>query len=157
TSPVEIIAHSAEVASIKVNGREVSPAKRGYNVVVLDPQSGSVMSARAFDTVADRAESRAMTDFLAQIPTGRIVVVASQGDVAANLGDRTVEQLRTLGAQMDVRQMGQRAHVVIGVKDARAGTALEQAGDASAMVAVGRSLDTRTLAAAVSMLIIEKQ
>jgi hypothetical protein len=156
TSPVEIISRSAESASIQVNGREVSLAKRGYNVVVLDAQSGAVMSARAFDTMADRAESRAMTDFLAQIPAGRIVIVASQGEVAANLGDRTVEQLRTLGAQIDVRQTAQRAHVIIGVKGARAGSALEQASDASAMIAVGRSLDMRTLAAAVSTITIEK-
>lgn len=156
TSPVEIIARSDENASIQVNEREVAPAKRGYNVVVLDATSGAIVSARAFDTVADRAESRAMTDFLARIPAGQIVIVAAQGEVAANLGDRTVEQLRTLGAQIDMRQTGQRAHVIIGVKGARAGSALEQAGEAVAMLAVGRSLDTRTLAAAVSMVTIEK-
>jgi hypothetical protein len=155
-SPVEIVARSAEVASIQVNGREVAPGKRGYNVVVLDPQSGVVQSARRFDMVEDRAESRAMTDFLMQVPAGHIVVIASQGDVAAGLGDRTVEQLRTLGAQIDVRQTAQRAHVVIGVKGAPAGSALEQTDDAAAIVAVGRSLDTRTLAAAVSAITIEK-
>ncbi len=155
TSPVEIVAQSAEVASIKVNGREVALGKRGYNIVVLDSQSGAVLSARKFDTVDDRAESRAMTDFLAQIPAGQIVVVASQGAVASNLGDRTVEQLRTLGAQIDLRQTAQRAHVLIGVKGAPSGTALEQAGDAP-LLAVGRSLDTRTLAAAVSAITIER-
>lgn len=155
TSPVEIIARSAEVASIQVNGREVSPAKRGYNVVVLDAPSGAVISARAFDTVDDRAESRAMTDFLAQIPAGQIVIVAAQGEIAANLGDRTVEQLRTLGARIDLRQTAQRAHVIIGVKGASSGSALEQAGDVP-IIAVGRSLDTRTLAAAVSAIVIEK-
>ncbi len=156
TSPVEIVAQSAARASIQVNGREVSPAQRGYNVVVLDPQAGAVVSARAFDTVDDRAESRALTDFLAQIPAGQIVVIASQDEAAANLGDRTVEQMRTLGAQTDLRQTAQRAHVIIGVKGAPAGSALEQTGAASAMIAVGRSLDTRALAAAVSAITIEK-
>ncbi|MCI0475849.1 MAG: hypothetical protein L0Y55_06340, partial [Anaerolineales bacterium] len=89
-SPVEIVVSSAESASIQVNGRQVAPGKRGYNVVVLDPKSGAVIGARRFDTVDDRAESRAMTDFLAQIPAGQIVAIASQGIVAANLGDRTV-------------------------------------------------------------------
>jgi hypothetical protein len=156
SSPVEIVARSAGVASIQVNGREVAPGKRGYNVVVLDPQSGAVQSARRFDMVEDRAESRAMTDFLMQVPAGHIVVIASQGDVAAGLGDRTVEQLRTLGAQIDVRQTAQRAHVIIGVKGAPRGSALEQTDDAAAIVAVGRSLDTRTLAAAVSGITIKK-
>ncbi len=155
-SPVEIMARSAEVVSIQVNGRAVAPGKRGYNVVVLDPQSGAVQSARRFDMVEDRAESRAMTEFLMQVPAGQIVVVASQGDVAAGLGDRTVEQLRTLGAQVDVRQTAQRAHVLIGVKGAPAGSAPEQADDAAAIVAVGRILDTRTLAAAVSAITLEK-
>ncbi|MBM3129612.1 MAG: hypothetical protein FJ009_13420 [Chloroflexi bacterium] len=156
TSPVEIVASSAAVASIQVNGREVALGKRGYNVVVLDPQTGAVISARRFDTVDDRAESRAMTDFLAQIPAGQIVALASQGEVAANLGDRTVEQLRTLGAQIDLRQTARRAHVIVGVKGAAVGSAREQAGDASALIAIGRSPDERTLAAAISALTIER-
>ncbi|MCI0474974.1 MAG: hypothetical protein L0Y55_01890, partial [Anaerolineales bacterium] len=78
------------------------------------------------------------------------------GIVAANLGDRTVEQLRTLGAQIDVRQTAQSAHVIVGVKGAAAGSALEQAGTEFASVAVGRGQDTRTLAAAVSALTIER-
>jgi hypothetical protein len=157
TSPVEIVVNSAEVGSIKVNGREVSPLQRGYNVVVIHPQSGAIVSARRFDTVDDRAESRAMTDFLAQIPAGHIVAIASQGEVAANLGDRTVEGLRSLGAQIDLRQTGQGAHVIIGVKGASPGSALEQAGDNAAFIAVGRSQDERTLAAAVSSITSEKR
>ena len=156
-SPVEIVVSSVEVASIKVNGREIAPGKRGYNVVVIHPQSGAIVSARWFDTVDDRAESRALTDFLAQIPAGHIVAIASQGEVAANLGDRTVEGLRALGAQIDLRQTGQRAHALIGVKGATAASALEQAGDNAAFIAVGRSQDERTLAAAVSALTLERR
>jgi hypothetical protein len=66
-----------------------------------------------------------------------------------------VEQLRTLGAQIDLRQTAQRAHVIVGVKGAAAGSALEQAGDAP-VIAVGRSLDQRARAAAVSSLTIER-
>jgi hypothetical protein len=66
-----------------------------------------------------------------------------------------VEQLRTLGAQIDLRQIAQRAHVIVGVKGAATGSALEQAGDAP-VIAVGRSLDARTLAAAISALTIER-
>jgi len=90
-----------------------------------------------------------------QLTEDQIVRLRALG-VAAGLGDRTVEQLRTLGAQIDVRQTAQRAHVIIGVKGAPAGSALEQVSDASAIVAVGHSLDARTLAAAVSGITIEK-
>ncbi|MDE3087992.1 MAG: hypothetical protein KGJ80_01230, partial [Chloroflexota bacterium] len=66
-SPIDIAVNSGALGSIKLNNREASLLGRGYNVVVIDPQSGAVTSARVFNTADDKAASRAMTDFLAQI------------------------------------------------------------------------------------------
>ncbi|MEW5718152.1 MAG: interleukin-like EMT inducer domain-containing protein [Chloroflexota bacterium] len=157
SSPVDIAVSSSALGSIKVNGREVSPLGRGYNVVVIDPKSGAVVSAKSFNTADDRAQSRAMTDFLAQAPNGFIVAVAAQEDAGANLGDRTAAMLRAIGGQIDPRENPTRAHALIGVKGATPGAALEQSNEGAAFVSVGHSADERTLAAAVSTVVIEKK
>ena len=45
------------IASIEVNGMEVAPNLRGYNVVVVDPRSGAVAGREVFDTFVSRDES----------------------------------------------------------------------------------------------------
>ncbi|OGO33451.1 MAG: hypothetical protein A2Z03_10845 [Chloroflexi bacterium RBG_16_56_8] len=157
TSPGDIVVNSGELGSIKINGREASPLGRGYNVVVVDPKDGAVTSAKVFNTADDRAQSRALTDFIATLPNGFLVAVASQEEVAGNLGDNTVKALRTLGAQMDIRQNPDYSHALIGVKGAERGAALEQAQAGTSFISVGHSPDERTLAAAVSTVIIEKK
>ncbi|HEX7593989.1 MAG TPA: interleukin-like EMT inducer domain-containing protein, partial [Anaerolineae bacterium] len=156
-SPVDVVAEGGALGSIKVNGREASLLGRGYNVVVIDQKTGRVVDAQVFNTVDDIAQSRAMTTFIEQIPQGMIVAVASQDAVAANLGDRTVAALRSLGAQIDARTNPSRSHAVIGVKGAPAGSAVEQSNDGASFISVGHSADERTLAAAVSMITIEKR
>jgi hypothetical protein len=47
--------------------------------------------------------------------------------------------------------------VLIGVKGAAAGSALEQSNDGTSFISVGRSPDIRTLSAAVSSMVIEKK
>lgn len=157
TSPVEIVVNAGETGSIKIAGKEASPQKRGYNVVVINPANGALISVRAFDTVNDRAESRAFTDFIAQIPNGHIVAIASQDAVAANLGDRAALAFREIGGQIDIRQEPTRTHALVGVKGAVPGTALEQSQDGASFIWVGPSQDTRSLAAAVSGIVIEKK
>jgi hypothetical protein len=156
-SPVDIEVKGGNIGSIKVAGREASPLGRGYNIVVIDPQTGGIVDARAFNTMDEIAQSRLMTDYLAKIPAGMIVAVASQETAAQNLGDRTVAGLHALGGQADPRQNWGRAYALIGVKGAPSGTALEQWADGSSFVSVGHSADTRTLAAAVSSITIEKK
>ncbi len=157
SSPVDIVVNAADLGSIQVNGREASPLGRGYNVVVVNPQSGAVSASKVFDTVTDRSQSRSLTDFIAEIPKGYIVAVASQGQVAASLGNLTVDGLRSLGGKVDIRETPKFSHALIGVKGAATGTALEQSKEGTAFISVGRSPDDRTLAAAVSTLTIEKK
>lgn len=158
TSPVDIVANSGDLGSIKVNGREASLLGRGYNVVVIDPRSGAVIAAKAYNTMEDRAHSRAMTDFLAQIPNGMIVAVAAQEQAGANLGERTVAGLQALGARIDLRAQPGNTHAFIGVKGAARGTAVEQArGDGAAFVFVGHAPEDTARAAAVTTIRIEKR
>lgn len=156
-SPVDIVVTSGAYGSIKVNNREESKLGRGYNVVVIDPKSGQAINSRFFNTADDRAQSRAMTDFLAQIPDGQIVAVAAQENAGTQLGDRTVALLQSIGAQIDLRRNPRHAHAIIGVKGALPGTALEQSADDGVFISIGRNADDRTLAAAVSVITIEQR
>ncbi len=157
TSPVEIVVNAVEIGSIKVNGKQVSPLKRGYNVVVIDPASGAIVNVQAFNTIDDRVDSRALTDFIARVPNGFIVAVASQDDAAANLGDRAASSFQLLGGQIDPRQNPTRTYALIGVKGKSPGSALEDSREGASFVSVGRSQDDRTLAAAVNSIVIEKK
>lgn len=156
-SPVDLVVNSGDLGSIKVDGREASPLGRGYNVVVIDPSRGAVVNAKTFNTADDRAQSRAMADFIEKIPNGFIVAVASQEEAAANLGDHTVMVLRSIGAQIDIRKNPNGRHAIIGVKGAAPGAALEQSNEGAAFISVGHSPDERTLAVAVSSMTIEKK
>jgi len=156
-SPVDIVARSGALGSIRVNDREASELRRGYNVVVIDPKTGDVIASSVFNTADDIARSRAMTDFLAQIREGSIVVVAAQENAGANLGERTVGMLRSLGAQIDLRQTPNHSHAIIGVKGASPGTAVESSREGESFIAIGRNVDDRTLAAAISLITLEKK
>jgi hypothetical protein len=139
-----------------VNGREASKLGRGYNVVVLDPRVG-VADARVFNTADEAGASRSLADFFAKIPNGSIVAVASQEEIVGNLDERAVAALRSIGAQVDVRKNPNRSHAVIGVKAAPAGSALELSNEGTSFISVGHVPDERTLAAALSVITIEKK
>ena len=63
-------------ASIRVNGQEYCPKKRGHNVVVLDP-CGELVVAKAFNTSSPN-EARAMAQFLDELPEDHVVLAATQ-------------------------------------------------------------------------------
>jgi hypothetical protein len=155
-SAVNIVAQAGDAGSILVNGKQASKLGRGYNVVVLDAR-GNVTDARSFNTADEPNASRALADFIAKIPNGAVVVVASQEEVAGSLSDGAVAALKSIGAQNDPRKNPNRAHAIVGVKGAPPGSALEQWSDGGAFMFVGQVPDDRTLAAAVSALTIEKK
>lgn len=153
TSPVEITVNSAglhagDFAYITVNGEDASTHRRGYNLAVIDPRSGVVVDKSGFDTWANEYESRALADFVAEIPEGHIVAVAVKDDGAANLTEPGLEALRSLGAQIDLRGTEHRSHAIIGVKGATPGTVPEASAEGNSYLRVGRNPDDRTLSVA---------
>jgi hypothetical protein len=134
SSPVDLVVTSAgkehgRTALIAVNGMEVSPNLRGYNVIVVDPRSGGVAGRAVFDTFAARAESARLADFIDRVPAGWIVAAAVKDDGVGQLGDDAVLAFRSLGGQADPRREGLFvSHLLVGVKGAAAGTAVEALG-----------------------------
>jgi hypothetical protein len=133
SSPVNILVKSAgeevgDFGHISVNGRNVSPDERGYNVVVLDPASGAVQARGHFDTFASEEESSRLAEFITGIPDGRIVAVAVEDEASLHLTEEAVLAFRTIGAREDLRDMFRWEHAIIGVKGAEPGQALEATG-----------------------------
>jgi hypothetical protein len=153
-SPVEITVNSAghnagDFAYITVEGTDASTHRRGYNLAVIDPTTGNVVSAAGFDTFANEFESQDMVDFITAIPQGQIVAVAVKGDGAANLTAEAVEALGSLGGGIDLRDTQDLSHALIGVKGAPRGTALEASGEGNSYLHVGKNPDERTLSVAL--------
>jgi hypothetical protein len=142
-SPVDLVVTSAGkehgwAASIEVNGVDLAPNRRGYNVVVVDPRSGRVEGRDVFDTFLARAESARLADFVARVPAGSIVAAAIRDDGVGQLTDEAVQALRSLGGQVDPRGALFVSHLVVGVKGAPPGTAVEAFGHTRLARVIGR-------------------
>jgi hypothetical protein len=129
-SPVNLVVQSAgqEVGNfghIYVDGQEVSPSDRGYNIAVLHPQTGAVEQTAAFDTHLNREASQALAAFLVGVQPGHIVAVAAADEASRLLGQDAVDALRGIGASGDLRDLFRWGHAIVGVQGASPGTALE--------------------------------
>ena len=75
-------------AKIMINDKQVKVEKnennhyRGLHIVIVNPQTGKVESAQAFDTYISSEALEAFTD---EIPEGRIVVAACMDECATEL------------------------------------------------------------------------
>jgi hypothetical protein len=129
-SPVNLVVHSAgqevgDLGHIYVEGQDVSPNERGYNLAILDPQTGAVVLTAAFDTHGDPEASRALADFMADVPTGYLVAIAAADEASRLLDQEAVDALHGIGASGDLTDRFRWAHAIIGVQGASPGTALE--------------------------------
>ncbi len=132
-SPCNIVVQSAglevgDIAAIHVDGRDVSPNHRGYNVAVIGAESGDAERTASFDTHLEEGASRDLAAFLSQVPPGSIVAVSVADEASRLLGVEAVDALRTIGAQGDLQGRFRWGHAVIGVKGAAPGTAVEALG-----------------------------
>ncbi|MDH7516215.1 MAG: C25 family cysteine peptidase [Bacteroidota bacterium] len=75
-------ANQAEIitAVLRIGGVDYAPNRRGFNVAVIDPGSGSITDTAVFDTYADAAHADAMARFLDALPDGRVIAVAVRDD-----------------------------------------------------------------------------
>jgi hypothetical protein len=135
---------------------DASAGRRGYNLAVLDERSGCLLDKRGFDTWANEYEAQRLAEFVAQVPDGRIVVVATKGDAGQHLTEAAVAALRSLGAQADLRGATGQSHALIGVRGAAAGSALELVAAPNAWLRLGRNPDRRSLAAAVDWVRVDQ-
>jgi hypothetical protein len=96
---------------IFVNGYDVSPNQRGYNVAVIQPD-GTLHTAN-FDTHLDPAASTALTRLLASSPPASLLALAAADEASASLSEEAVRALQALGAAGDLRGCFRCSHAFI--------------------------------------------
>jgi hypothetical protein len=121
---------------IALNGVELSPNRRGYNLVALGAD-GRPRAATVFDTFAAASASAALADWIRALPAGTIVAAAVRDEASAHLDAEAIAALRSLGVGGDLRGRFRAAHAFVGVKGAAPGTAAESLGPEEAEVQVG--------------------
>jgi hypothetical protein len=110
---------------IFVEGRDVSPNERGYNLAVIDPTTGVVEFTAHFDTFAAEIESQRLANLVAAIPPGHLVAVVVRDEASMHLTAEAIAALHAIGAQGDLQGRFCWSHAIIGVKGAAPGTAAE--------------------------------
>lgn len=143
-SPVDIVVESAarrhgSLATIWINGVNHAPRQPGYNVVTLDPVSGKRLGRAAFDVSKDERQNQAMANYIKSAPHGSIVIVALKDRGIGKLDGVAQTSFALIGAApLETTGLAPGAsHLVIGVRGASAGTAVEIAGDRMVNSAVG--------------------
>jgi hypothetical protein len=142
----------SDLAHIHVNGRDLSPNRRGYNLVALGPD-GELLYSGAFDTHLDPIASDQLALAIDGLPAGSLVAAAVADEASRSLTEVAVEALREIGATGDLRDRFRWGHAVIGVKGAEAGQAIESLGflrPSTAYVGIGATAPR--VAAAVAWL-----
>jgi interleukin-like EMT inducer protein len=125
-----------DTASIRVPLGELSPNRRGYNLVALEP-SGAFRDRVSFDTFENRRASRELAAWVQALPANAIVLGAVKDEASAQLSAEAVGALATLGVRGDLRGRYRESHAFIGVKGAPPGSALEALGPRAVEVRVG--------------------
>lgn len=120
---------------ISIGGPSVSPHKRGYNLAVLEPTSGSVIDTASFDTWENSSEGSRMADYLRHIAYGQIVVGTVRDEGSGGLVGQTKDELRKLGVNYLPPHWG--SHCFIGVKGAMGLQVVEGFGEQNNPVSVG--------------------
>jgi hypothetical protein len=100
-------AETGDFAHIYVDGQDLSPNQRGYNLLAHSPEPGTVSrgwqswEAASFDTHLDPSASSRLAAWVAALPSGTVVVGAVRDEASMNLKPEAVEALRTLGVATD--------------------------------------------------------
>lgn len=87
---------SRSEAFIKRDDHTLLSVSRGLGLVVLS-QAGEVVHARSYDTNESPQEGQALAAYLASIPEGHYVLLASSDDYTASAGDELQAALSSLG------------------------------------------------------------
>jgi hypothetical protein len=144
-----------DFAHIYVNGVDVAPNQRGYNLVALDA-AGAVLDTAVFDVLGDPRASAALATWLARWPAGTIVAGAVADEASVNLGQDAVDALRAAGVAGDLRNRFRTSHAFVGVVGAAPGTAAEAMSLLEpATIAVGSPVDAPVVYGALREITVE--
>ncbi|MCC6453692.1 MAG: hypothetical protein IT328_01990 [Caldilineaceae bacterium] len=133
-----------------------SAGRRGINVTVIDPATGEVLDKAGFDTTANSHESDALANYLAALPAGQMILVASYGDAWSHLTAEAVTQLQGFGIEVTLEAMEGNYLAAVGVQGAAPGSGAWVLHESNAFLRISLVRDRRTLAAAVDWVKVEQ-
>ena len=84
-------------AHIWLNGLDISPNQRGYNLAIVDTRTWQPSAVAAFDTHLDPAASQAMVEFLSQVDEHSALAVAVKDTASDQLSAEAAQALTALG------------------------------------------------------------
>jgi len=129
-SPVDIIIRSApgsvgNYAQILINGKDVSQNKRGYNIVILNFNTGVVEESKSFDTHGSKDDVKKMMEFINRIENGKIICVAVSDEASNQLSNEEGKVFEKIGGKGNLAGKFYWGHAIIGVKGSKYGEAIE--------------------------------
>jgi hypothetical protein len=146
TSPVDISATGAgfdagRYGEIYVAGKNAIPSTRGYHLVAVNPQMGTLDAVGSFDTFASDTASTRLVEFVETLPQREIVVGVAVDDASQKLTPEAFAALQSLGVAGDVRSQFRAGHAFVGIKGSSPGSAVEDlVVSVPATVAIGKAV-----------------
>ncbi len=95
------------MAAILIDGINVISARRGFNVVALDGETGEIADIRYFDTWASAADAENLALFLNALSPGSVVCAAIRDEGSAKLNEAVYSAFESIGST-SIRQVGLR-------------------------------------------------
>jgi hypothetical protein len=126
TPEITVLSAGKEVGDlghIFVNGYDVSPNQRGYNIAII--QADDTIQTANFDTFLDPAASAALANFIRNAPTDARIAVAVADEASTNLSAEAVLALQSIGAAGDLRGCFRCSQAIIGQPGQASGIAIE--------------------------------
>jgi hypothetical protein len=120
---------------IFIGGQQLSPNKRGYNLVAIDPRTGAVENRENFDTWGKRSDTNRLVNFLSGLPEGMIVAGTINDEGTYAMSSMSWAAFERVGVSLV--PVSSESHAFIGVVGRRSGTAAERVTERDFIAMVG--------------------
>jgi len=100
--PASIILRSGNLnyenmGDIIINGRNISPERRGYNLAAINPVDGTVFDVDFFDFFEDPKAPENLRNKISSLPKDAIVCLSSQDEASLRMDEKTAKSLEEIG------------------------------------------------------------
>lgn len=111
---------------IRKDSKDMIRPKRGYNLVVLSPDTLEATKSGSFFQNIWEGEIEGLIDFIEAIPSGHIVMMCYWDDSDCKLFQELAQALQQLGGTVNPWTYKFGCYSMIGIKDSPPGTAIER-------------------------------
>ncbi|MDZ7724834.1 MAG: C25 family cysteine peptidase [candidate division KSB1 bacterium] len=86
-------------AEFLIDGETMYSGSRGISLVFLDSHSGEFLYSKTYDTYGSETASQELSNNIAEVPDGTIVLAAVRDDGASRLSEQAIASLQNCGSQ----------------------------------------------------------